>query len=266
MTEASPFQHAPRWFALLLAPVLLLCANCTAVGKLNDGQPTMLGGDYADYRNNLQLELVALPDGALEYVPVGVCEFRSYVHRRNEEPVTNILQIGVVQRGPGLQVTQIENQRLVSTIFIEPDGRMLDFNVVDQSVPEGLTPETFQAEARTTLEQLGENPDSRSANYLNISELIYPHFIASRPQVGDIVATVGSHSDESFANYRYRGLTEVDGARAMVLDLVRTFPNAAYYGEVVVGFTVIDLATMLPIFAALELGLVGTIERRSCAP
>ncbi|MEI9852281.1 MAG: hypothetical protein WDN24_17105 [Sphingomonas sp.] len=150
-----------------------------------------------------------------------------------------------------------------STALIGPDGKLHSFNLVDAN---GVRRTRENAgvlaseEAERYRAQLG-----RSAHSVNSFSSVYPHYIKLSWVPGDIVAQLNSEDEILWASHIYRGLTVYKGRSVALIDIVRIQPGSARRGPLVVGWSLVDPATMAPLLFTLDSGAKVRIERISCS-
>jgi hypothetical protein len=114
---------------------------------------------------------------------------------------------------------------------------LFDFNLASDDGSR-LTTESFQSNAAAMLKKSGQQ-----GIVVNQMTAIFPHYVPFPWRSGQVVATVRNQSAGEWARYIYKGTTVFAGNQAVVLDLVA----AASTGDVLVGFNVVDVKTMLPL-------------------
>ena len=242
-----------RWRAGLLAMSFALLSACASLATMPDGRTTSL--DEATVAERFARPISTSGVAAMpEYQAGVVCSYTLRTHLDaggvpwtwTTRPVRD--RILVQKEGPYPEP---------STLLIGPDGELFDFNVVNDLTGERETAENYQARANA---QIAANPGARMINTL---ELELPHLQVSAAQYGDVVSRVFDSGDEVWAQFIYAGSTTYRGRPALVLDLVRMMPTMGNR-PVVVGYTVMDAATALPLVSTIRLGSRYHLEQRGC--
>lgn len=144
-----------------------------------------------------------------------------------------------------------------STVLIGTNGELFDFNIVDVLTGERQTAENYQALSNA---KMAANPGARM---INTVELEFPHLLVSTAQYGDVVSRIFDSSGTVWAQFIYAGSTTHQGHQGLVLDLVRLMPTMGNR-PIVVGYTILDAATALPLVTTLQAGTRYHLEQRSC--
>lgn len=256
------FQSA-KWSIYILIPSALL-AGCVSIVKLPDGQTSAMGAESNSLRAQLIINPTPLPT-ALAYKPVVSCLYRETRTPFGKPTVITQGQLSVRRVRDRYLVTSREEGR-TSTALIGPHGKLYDFNLVDSN-NERATTQTYNAEVDRKLAELNATGDPRvnNAHVVNDFAVLIPDFAPNPRYPGDTAAVVLDEGNNDWAVYRYRGLTQVAGTTAAVLDLTRTFPDNPEIGPSLVGFDVIDLRTMLPVLVVLDAGIQVKLESLSCS-
>lgn len=242
-----------RWRTGLLAMSCALLSACAGLATMPDGRTTSL--DEATVAERFARPISTTGVAAMpEYQAGLVCAYTVRTH----------LDAGGV---PWTWTTRAVRDRILvqkegpypepSTLLIGADGELFDFNVIDDMTGERQTAENYQARANA---QMAANPGAR---IINTVELGLPHLQVSAAGYGDVVSRVLDSGGEVWAQFIYAGSTTYRGRPAVVLDLVRVMPTMGNR-PVVVGYTVMDAATALPLVSTLRLGSRYHLEQRGC--
>jgi hypothetical protein len=250
---------------LFLASIFL--SGCGAlVTRLPDGQVSVMNSDSNRLRGALAITPAPLHT-PMAYIPIKQCSYVEFTNsiggKLSEEPVDISLRI-VKDR---LLVVVRRNSGTTSTYLISERGTVHDFNTIDLSTGERVTPDNHSAMAYRKLNELKERRDhgAASPHVINEFSIWLPEYTKTRLSPGDIAASVLSEDGRTWAKYRYRGFTVFDGKTAAVLDLERLQGVNRSGGPVVVGFNIVDLDTMLPMIAVLNSGSNYLMKRVSCS-
>lgn len=237
-----------------LAPITLSCAlmaGCASLATMPDGRSTSL--DEATVAERFSRSISTEGTAALpRYQPGLVC---AYTLEANAESgawtwTTRAVRdrILVQMQGPYAEP---------STVLIGRDGQLFDFNVVDVLTGERETAENYQARSRAKVAA------SPGARMINTVEIELPHFQVAEARYGDVTGRVLDSGGEVWAQFVYAGSMTFRGRPALVLDLVRLMPTMGNR-PVMVGFTLVDAATGLPLVSTLQLGTRYRLEQGGC--
>jgi hypothetical protein len=216
-------------------------------------------------RTQIAVNPIPLPN-VLAYRPVTSCLYDETRTPFEKPTVRTRGELSVKRVRDRYLVTSREGGR-TSTALIGPRGKLYDFNLVDSDNTRATT-ETYGAEVDRKLAEINASGDPRvtNAHVVNDFAVSIPDFAPNPRYPGDTAAVVVDESNNEWAVYKYRGLTQIGGITAAVLDLTRVFPDNPGYGPTLVGFDVVDLKTMLPVIVVLDAGIKVRAERISCSP
>jgi hypothetical protein len=245
--------------------IALFLDGCSVLTTLPDGQPSAM--DDQNNRIRSQLAITASPLGAsLKYHPVKNCSY---------DDTENQAGIGVQQFHIDVSVKPVRNRLLItanngksiSDALITPTGKLLEFNLTDDQDNTHTTPETYQNRVDQTVAKLDPQyyKGLSHPHALNNFSLKFPEYSAPIHNPGDIAAVIIDEANEQWGAYRYRGVTQIDGTTAAVLDITRVFPDYSERGPSLVGFELIDLRTMLPVLFVMQgVGFEVRMQRSNC--
>ena len=215
-------------------------------------------------RDGLSIRRAPLP-APLIYRVTGDCYYQSDVDPIRGEAAQRPVQMGIRRGLENLLFVSGRDGSHIFTALIQPDGKIHSFNIEDDDGSK-LTDRSFYERSLQKLKPFQQRWDAtlRQPHVLNELSLFLPEFSSLPRNAGDYAATVTEEDGSPWAIYKYRGLTQVDGVDAAVFDLTRIFPNHPEYGPSLVGFSVVDLRTMMPIRLVLDAGTQVRLERTSC--
>jgi hypothetical protein len=170
------------------------------------------------------------------------------------------------------------NNRGLSTYVISNRGQLYGFTAIDPSSSERVTPDNYKAVSQQKLNKAEALLKSRhtsligeSPHPINEFSLVIPTYTANSLSTGTPKAFIPSlpRADYRYsiskAAYEYRGTTFFHGVRAGVFDLVRYEPMNPLFGPPVIGFSIVDLSTTLPLLVVLDSsGFKYEFKRVSC--
>ena len=246
-----------------LALVVML-SGCQGVTTLPDGQISSMHGINSRLRGQLAITSIE-PQIARAYEPVKGCSYRVEVRELYQPPKEGGLVLSMKAVKNRVLVVLRDDYNNLSSYLISKRGKLYDFNeVIDHSNPERVTSDNYKEVANSKLAKLKATRDPRyvAPHIINEFSLLIPEYTVTSMRVGDTVAVVSSEDGALWGEYKFRGETYFGGIRAGVLDLVRT---QVKYGATVVGFSIVDLNTMLPLVVVFDEGSMYQYKRISCS-
>lgn len=171
------------------------------------------------------------------------------------------------------------NDRDLSTYIISNHGELYGFKIIDPSSSEQVTKDNYKTVSQQKLNKTKALLESRYTSLIHASphpinefSLVVPIYTAISLSTGTPAALIPSLPEAGYkygiprAGYEYRGTTFFHGVRAGVFDLVRYSPMNPLYGPPVIGFSIVDLSTTLPLLVLLDSsGFKYQFERVSCS-
>lgn len=247
----------------LFALVLSGCGSLATVRMLPTGEWSVMNGENTRLRAQLEVSPVPLRE-QINYSPVKNCVFSGQSVDRTGRPTVFEREVTVRPVEDRLLITQFDNG-ITSTALIAQDGTLLDFNTV-QLDGYRTTSETFPAYAAAESRALRQRPHI-FAHVINELKLAYPQYAAGGLQPDRVVATVTDEGNRPWAQYVYRGLTEINGVTAAVLDLTKVAEDDPRRSRITIGFNLVDLGRGLPILYVMDSGSAVRlrVERIHCA-
>lgn len=252
--------------AIWLFSLAFTLTACQGITTLPDGQISIMHGVSNRLRGQLAITSVD-PQIAVSYIPVKDCSYREMREALNEPQMERRLDLSIKAIENRLLVVIRGDYHNVSTYLISKSGKLYDFNAIDPSRSERVTPQNYEEVTNRKLRQMNATRDPRyqALHLINEFSLAIPEYTTTFMRVGKTVAVVLSEDGNLWGEYKFRGTTLFGGIRAGVLDLVRTQVTLPQYGPTVVGFSVVDLTTMLPLIVVIDSGSTYQLERISCS-
>jgi hypothetical protein len=150
-----------------------------------------------------------------------------------------------------------------STTLMTPDGVVQDFNWTSFIDGKRWTRENYSGMARA---ELAKRQPGERAYYLRETDLIFPIFRPGGLTPGQVAATVGTYDDAQYASFIYRGVLPYHQREAVLMDLVRVLPTTTGPAPVIIGFSLVDFETRLPLLLVLQPGSLFRMEELTCRP
>jgi hypothetical protein len=242
--------------AMLLGLVL---GGCALIPKTEAPPPSAMNAVYTDFRRDLDVDAQAVARPPYQAVPS--CTYRAFgteLGAGGDRPIE-------------LSVLTVRERLLVSiaagsdksTALIDGDGQMFDFSLADQGSI--ANPETWTSIARQRAESF-RRAGRGDAHVFNSLSLIVPHYLPARFEPGATVAVLADEDGKIWARHVYRGVTPYAGRQALLFDLLgaATAPEAGAKADRLVGFALVDSATMLPLALVLDTGQKLRFEQLGC--
>jgi hypothetical protein len=242
--------------AVLLALAVGGCA--TLLPQTPSLPPSVMSPAYTQFRQDLDVEArsVARPP----YRPVPGCTYRALATdlggRGSDRPVE--LSVRPVRER---LLVEIAAGSEISTGLIDRDGRMFDFSLVGQGVV--VNPETWTSIAKERAESF-RRAGRENAHVFNELSLIVPHYLPARLSPGATVAILADEDGGIWARHVYRGMTAFGGRQALLFDLLGSAAPSPVRADQLVGFALIDPATMLPLALILDTSQKLRFEQLAC--
>ena len=254
---AKPVQRGAA-LAMLLALALCGCALLPGRHGRPSLPPSAMSPAYTQFRLNLDVD--ARPIDRPPYRPVPGCTYRTLATdvggRDSDRPVE-------------LSVRPIRERLLVSiaagsetsTALIGDDGRMFDFSLAGQGGV--VNPETWTSFARQRAESL-RRAGRADVHVFNDLSLIVPHYLPSRFNPGATVAILADEEGKIWTSHVYRGITAFGGRQALLFDLLGSTAPPPVRADRLVGFALVDPATMIPLALVLDTSRKLRFEQLGC--
>lgn len=251
---------------VLIIPVLLAACETVPVPRPQLAPlPPRSVMSAANTRLREELPVVRIPlAGGLSYHSVTHCQFNESL---------SLATGGTAKRSSIITVKPIRNRLLItvtsgavsSTILIDQQGKLFDYNIVDMVTGKRTTPESFAIYARTSLAEVRAKygPNVSGAHIIK-GESWLPMFVKTSADVDDTIANLLAEDDSVWGAYVYRGTTWYHGTAAAVIDITRKLDSRPRDAPVVIGFDIINLKTMLPMLHVLDAGSTFRLEQMVC--
>jgi len=249
----------------------IFLTGCLIIATLPDGQQSIMSAELNLQRANLIIDPIQL-NQALHYTPKKKClykEFRLEYGNNSAEIYDTFLTVKSIKE-KYLLIIKKENSRIstTSTALINPNGEILDFNLVDPSDNMRLTVENYRTviseKKRQLKEKVGYTYAPEKTHYLNPVSIFMPEFI--NPEYitpNTVVAQVKSDDGSVWGSFLYQGVSVFKGKHVLVLDLITnsdTFDNK----PVIAGFYLMDISSKLPIYTVFDAGSKIITEHIYC--
>jgi len=248
-----------RVWACVGAFALSGCSGGLQLPRLPTGETLSMTAPSVRERSSFAVEPRPFV-GPATYTAVGQCSY----HQESSIPGTppqETATITVRNVRDRLLVTMIGSSG-TSTALIGIDGTLHSFNLIDAN---GVRRTQDNADALARRDAAAYQARSGpSAHIINSFASVYPHYIKRSWAPGDVVARLNSEDGVLWATHVYRGMTIHKGQAAALIDIVRLQPGSARLGPLVVGWALVDPATMAPLLFTLDSGFRVRIERIAC--
>jgi hypothetical protein len=223
--------------------------------EMADGQTDILVGEDQDIREALVIRPVT-PNRALSYKAGAACSY-TYEYTTTGSQ-TEIYRYRVVWRPLGDDRILLSHtyDGGVGTVIIDQRGTLHDFNLWAPEHSRRISADDFGPQG----EWLGR-PSAAGYDFRRDLTVLFPSFQLTTPSPGDVVAFIHDQNGQVWSRYIYRGLTNVRGIDAIVLDLVRDHSNKGRLQEVVIGFAILSADGLVPLYQASN-GLRGPTRTR----
>ena len=218
--------------------------------------PSVMSPTYTQFRRKLGVETRSIDRPP--YRPVPGCTYRAtgLGGHDSDRPVE-------------LSVRPVRDRLLVSiaagaetsTALIGGDGRMFDFSLPRQG--RVVNPESWASFARERAESL-RRAGREDPHVINELSLIVPHYLPARFDPGATVAIVADENGAIWGRHVYRGITVFGGRQALLFDLLGPAALPQARADHLIGFALVDPATMLPLALVLDTSQKLRLEQLAC--
>lgn len=251
--------------ALLQAALALAFAGCKGEAPQQNPPPprSTLSTEAQELRTRLPVETVPLK-GSLWYRPVARCQFAEYISLGNKGSATNTTAITVKPLDNRLLLTKTTGKD-VSTILTDQLGKLYDYNLIDSVTRQRSTPESFAKDARRWQAQARSTEAAVAPAAHMVKGVTWlPEFTARSATPGDTIAVLVGENNLVWARYVYRGAVSFKKSPGAVVDIVQTSDAQSKSGTVLIGFSIINLRTMLPLVHVFNAGQNYRLEQLEC--
>ena len=255
---AQAYVGQAIWSAGLGVTALLLSA-CVPGTKLSDGRLSQMEPGDNSTRMGLQIDKSAAP-AELSYLSSGTCDYSENLTFTTGAQRQNDMRISIKPVKGNVYFVVDRNDGKVSGYLMDHTGRLQDFNSESISTGERYNKEKF--------EQVGQRPNSNiTTNSTVVTEfsLEFPEYRRHPRAPGDTAATIRGEDGAVWASYKYVGMTNYNGSRAAVFDIVRDAPGLSGNEPILVGFSIVDARTAMPILLVYRQASSIRLERISCS-
>jgi hypothetical protein len=248
-----------EWRGAALATLLALAVcGCAIVPEVPSLPPSAMSPAYTQFRQNLDVEARSTPRPP--YRPVQGCTYRALATdlggRNSDRPV----ELSVRPVRERLLVSMAASSER-STALIGSDGHLFDFSLAS---PGGvINPETWTSISKERAESF-RRAGLKDAHVINNLSLIVPHYLPDRFDPGATVAILADEDGRSWARHVYRGTTAFGGRQALLFDLLGSAASPSVPADHLVGFALVDPATMLPLALILDTSQKLRFEQLAC--
>ena len=251
----------------VLGFVAISLFGCTTISRFPHRQPTALTFD--DYSLRSRLRVIPVPLTLFKYMPIAACSYTETHATYNGSAITSHFQLSVNRWRDHLWV-KITSDGLPATATIGDTGKLYDFDFVDPSTGQHVTPETYRWYADRedhlitgTLSKV----DRRVIGVHSVNEftLMFPKYLSRSEHPGDIAAFMFDKYGVIWGAYRYRGIAVFHGKNVAVFDLTKVSYSSHRNRPIVVGFNIVDPQTMVPLVVVFDAGWHFRIDQIACS-
>lgn len=251
-------KPVPRGAALAILLALGVGGCAFILPETPSLPPSAMSPAYTQFRQSLDIEAHSIARPL--YRPVQGCTYRVFGTdlgaRDSDRPVD-------------LSVRPVRERLLVSiaagsetsTALIGGDGKMFDFSLAAQGVV--VNPETWTSIARERALSF-RRAGREDAHVVNDLSLIVPHYLPARFNPGATVAILADENGGIWARHVYRGMTAFSGRQALLFDLIGSAGPPSARADNLIGFALVDPATMLPLALILDTSRKLRFEQLAC--
>lgn len=250
-------------WAFSLAVMLSACQAKAIL--LPDGQISLMSKENSHVRARLTIASTAPLGNPLPYHPVATCLFLEERAKYSEAITDNKIELTITNPiKDWLQVIIRRNNRR-STYTMSNLGELSDINAIDPASSKRVTRENYKAISQQKMKAL--RGSSNAPLYIvNEFSLVIPQYSKISLGTGNPAAWIYSEDGIPRAGYEYRGTTVFNGVHAAVFDLLPFTPMDPSHGPPVIGFSVVDLITMLPLLVIFDsYGSKYSFQRLACS-
>ncbi len=239
----------------ILSVFLICLAGCYS--SLPDGQLTLMnrGNSQARGRINITPQIIYEP---FIYKPVSSRTFQTTIDIPGQPQEFHRIDVSIRYIDDRVLVVGRENHEHRYTCLLSKNGKLYDFNFIDTQDGR-VTTENYDERVKNRMKKLNSKK-LNAPHVLNSLSLIYPEFKSPPYLPDEAAAKVISGNGKMWGEYKFRGITNYRQTEAVVFDLVRIQETNPTIGEMVVGFSIVELNTMLPLFMVFDRHTTYTVE------
>jgi hypothetical protein len=153
------------------------------------------------------------------------------------------------------------------TMVIARNGHLIGFNYAS-AVSNGNARVSADNQAQNDDELIQRIRESRPAapspHAINEGTVYFPEYQATRLTVGAPAAIIRSEDRAPWATMRFMGVTRYGGKTAAVLDIEREMAAFKDRGPILIGMSIVDLRTSMPLLTVLDVGSHLRFEQIGC--
>ena len=247
---------------------MLLVVGCAPLISLPDGRSSGMSADNTAAR--VALGGSTRPGSAsFSYRPVRTCSFTET--KSSSLTPERTAQISWTERpvADRLQVVLVRDSDPPATYLLSRTGHIYGFNG-----PSALDPtRRINNDNETSNSQETIQKTTREAGVfhgaihtINDFTLYMPEFRPGQIGVGQTAAIITTEDDgKLWASYVFMGVLDYNGTPAALLDLTRKMPGLESRGGILVGYSVVELRTGLPLLTAFDAGSHNKLQRHYCS-
>lgn len=259
-------------FLVLIATTVSGCA----LSRLDNGNQSAMDASFNQLRNSIVID-PSSPVLHMRYHLRGQCRYKETAAGPDGTSASEAVVVFTPRRDKTfistMQLGHLGGYTGSEFASIDRTGRLIDFNshIVGRGLSATVTPQT----ARRIAQELIQKEANRQKNNIFISKnsihelndisIDFPHYISDAQYVGSVVAYVSIEGGGIYGPYIYRGITDYQGHRAALLDLMRTMPDLGS-SPVTTGFGLFDISTGLPLLVVVSAGFTTVGRLITCRP
>jgi hypothetical protein len=249
----------PEWRGGALAMLLALAmSGCAIVPEVPSLPPSAMSPAYTQFRQSLDVEArsIARPP----YRPVEGCTYRALATDLDGRTSDRPVELSVRPVRERLLVSMAASSER-STALIGGDGNMFDFSLASRGGV--VNPESWTSTAKERAESF-RRAGRKDAHVINDLSLIVPHYLPGRFDPGATVAVLADEDGRNWARHVFRGTTTFNDRQALLFDLLGSDASPSDGADHLVGFALVDPATMLPLALILDTSRKLRFEQLAC--
>jgi hypothetical protein len=268
--RTMPAVYAMPTVYVLGLSVLISGCNSTNLAKLANGQYSNL--DSAD--NSLRMSLAIdrpVSSPKLSYPSAALCWYHENQGQASGSSSEGRVKVSMQPVGNNIFVT-LDGKDGLSSALVDHSGKLIDFNFQNPAAPDlgRYNPGVSKQLNKKMLDQFHAQSSLKGNNTHAISNFFLPEYVHPPREPGDTVAYARSEDGAVWASYTYRGVANYNGTSAAILDLQRNVPGLPDYGPILMGFSIVDAQTAMPILKVFRTGNPGQytqsrLEQISCS-
>jgi hypothetical protein len=201
-----------------------------------------------------------------EYDSLNKCNYVEWRHPYGQDKGNEyLLSVSIKPLKQNYQVL-IERPGLgISSVYMDPKGKLFDFNLVNPIDGTRVTKETYQERIAKDKSVLGDKYVPQKIHFINPFSIFMPEFIQQNEvRPNQIVSILKEENGNVWGNYVYRGVSTYNNRQVLVLDLRRTINMGPDDEPLLFGFNLLDITTKLPVFTMFDAGTKVIFENVSC--